>query len=474
MTEDAADVAIPNEARSPKLREYLRRWAEDILAIKEHHKVWADTQYLFSYLCYFWLIPIDQHQPASYIEKHDQIKTSGFDGSRVKLELEELLSDDLHLLECCEDPLTLSRHIDRTCLSLITTFIKPNRLKPEVVDRIVESFVGLTYQQRFSKSGVSHLYNFHSDNSHIIFSEIQLVQLEASRIPVVIGDDSIYRFLHNHQAGDFFLITESFGRCTNVLEWLFEQRATAVNFASILQYFKDGVVHVDYTTAYFRPHWVNDLRRPAWGFIGEPRRVPYGDAYSFYSLTLLEAREVEQWWSVYRSAAVEARLADFGNKLRQTLLRAGDYYETSMLQGESVTRLVNLAIALEALYSPAGKDELSYRIALYASLLVSETSDERAQNFEFLRKMYSRRSSLFHGSYDVTKYQDGTFVTKDEVERLSAIIRESILRFLILYLRGESSRDNIMAELETAVLNPTAIMDLRKRSNVESFLIQFA
>ncbi|MDX6531095.1 MAG: hypothetical protein QOH41_3385 [Blastocatellia bacterium] len=471
--EIAALQPVPENKRSQKLKSYVREWAKHVASVRKNHpELVKGVNLPFHYLCYFWLVPEDQHH-ASLHEAYIQIQRSGFEGERIKRELEEILSEDPHLTECCESPLNLAYYVDGNFLSMFVPFIEENEVTDETYDRFFNTFSEVSYRQPFRKFALSHLYNFDSTEQLLRFAGVQIMRLEAGEIPGVIGDASAYNFLHNHQTGDYFVITDSSGECPNVMDWLIDERATALNFMGILRYYKDGMVDIDYTTPYFLPEWVNQIRKRGPAFVGEPRRVPYGDPTKFYRLSQVEATEVDRWWRIYQTPQVDERLENLDNELRQVLLRAGDFYETSMQQKDSVTRLINLAIALEALFSPSDQGELSYKISLYASLLISLDAKERIENFRFVREMYDRRSKLFHGTYNVDRYQQGTLVTNDEMERLAAIIRISILRFLVLYLKGENSRGNILGELSNGVLDTSLIDKLRVESDPQTFIEQF-
>jgi hypothetical protein len=85
---------IPEHQRSPNLKTYLRRWAEDVAAVrKTHPEVLKEIGSGFYFLAYYWLVPAEQHS-ALYKEKHDLIQSSLFEGERVKAELEQVLSED--------------------------------------------------------------------------------------------------------------------------------------------------------------------------------------------------------------------------------------------------------------------------------------------------------------------------------------------------------------------------------------------
>lgn len=458
---------VPESERSSKLKGYLRSWAEHLVAVKTSHpEILKDVQLPFHYLCYFWLTPTNQ-QHSSTQQGFGQIRDSGFEGERVKRELEEILSEDQHLKECCESALNLAYYVDGNFIEMLVTPIEENRVTDETYDGFFNIFSEFTYSQQFRKLTLSHLYNFESPETILRFAGVNVMRLEASDITDVIGDTSIYNFLHNHQTGDYFVITESTGGCPNVVDWLFRERGIAIDFMGLLQYFKDGIIDIDYSTPYFLPEWVNRVRKRGLSFVGEPKRIPYKDATQFYTLSRAEAEDVNRWWLIYQMPQVATRLDDLQNKLRQVILRAGTCYEASIERNDVESRLINLSIALEALFSPSDRSELGYKIALCASLLVSNES-ERIDNFKFLREMYKKRSALFHGTY-----HQGDVITVDQAERLAGIIRISILRFLVLYLNGENRKDAILDRLSDGVLDGTLIERLRLESDPKLYIDQF-
>jgi hypothetical protein len=82
--------------------------------------------------------------------------------------------------------------------------------------------------------------------------------------------------------------------------------------------------------------------------------------------------------------------------------------------------------------------------------------------------MYKRRSKLFHGSYDTNK----DLLTAEEAELLAGMIRMSILRFFVLYVKGENSRDNILEKLDKGVLNSKILKQVRNDSDPQRFVEQ--
>ncbi len=59
--------------------------------------------------------------------------------------------------------------------------------------------------------------------------------------------------------------------------------------------------------------------------------------------------------------------------------------------------MINLAIALEYLFSPASHHELAHQIAVNVSRFVEDTDPNLMKNYKLIKKIYSVRSSLVHG-----------------------------------------------------------------------------
>lgn len=65
---------------------------------------------------------------------------------------------------------------------------------------------------------------------------------------------------------------------------------------------------------------------------------------------------------------------------------------------------INLAIVLESLFSPSGRDELTHRIAFNTCHFLGTNSSERECIFDLLKRFYSLRSTIIHGG--VPKHQE--------------------------------------------------------------------
>jgi hypothetical protein len=345
----------------------------------------------------------------------------------------------------------------------------------EEYGKAFQDFSDYVYAEPFRTMALSHLYNFEAEDDRLQFEVVRIGRLSASEVSLVLGEPTNQSFIHPHGVGDYFVLTETTGPNDDLINWLFDERYKAIEFASVLQYFKDGIVHVDYTVPHFFPAWVNRIRmRGGIFYIGDPHRLWYAGGKRFYRLSRREAEQVNRWWSLSLTPAVSKRLNEERNKLRQAIKRAGIFYESHHEKADATGKLIDLAIALEALFSPSDKGELTYRMAQSASFLIAEDVEERKEVYRFVKKMYSRRSALFHGQYDVDAYSDGKFVTDDEIEKLASVIRRSMLRFLVLFLWGSNSQQDILDRLNLCMLDPDEAKRISEESDISALIDEYS
>ncbi|HEX8181154.1 MAG TPA: hypothetical protein VF525_16535 [Pyrinomonadaceae bacterium] len=471
-TSERISSGIPEDQRSPSLVGALHHFGDLIVGFKKANKDVKYASNAFYQLCYPWLIDAqgDAEVEAKLAERRRDLEKRGFDGTEVRRRLEQIISEDKHLRNCCTNSAYLALYLDNGFIGLVSFLKESDSFNEETYKVFLKSFLDSTYAQPFRKQAVSHLYNFNAEDDRLEFEGIRVVKLDSATISKLIGEPTFPAFIHPKGVGDYFVVTEEGGPSDDVINWLFSERSKATEFASVLQYFKNGLVHVDYTVPHFLPLWVNDLRKRGIFFIGDPHRTPYAQGQKPYQLNRVEMEQVNTWWRTYTSELVVQSLANSRNKFRQLIQRAGDFYELYHERKDAPSRLIDLAIALEALFTPSNKGELIYRIAYAASHLVGRDATERKEIFGFVKKMYSLRSSLFHGQYDVNDYYEGRFVTDEQTEQLASIIRRAILRFLVLYLRGHSNIDEVRSRLSDCVLDSDAVVRLQSESDPETFL----
>jgi hypothetical protein len=473
----SANHAVAEDKRSPSLKTLVRKYVDLIARISAANPDLArQHQNLFYFLSYVWLAdPVgDAEVEAGLTRRREEYAQLGFDGAQVKLELGQVLDEDRHLRECCSTLLNLAYFLDIEFISYAASHQSESGISEEEYDNVFKGFSDYVYAEPFRTLALSHLYNFEAEDNDLLFDVVRVVRLNASEISRILGEPTNQSFIHPHGVGDYFILTEAAGPNDDLLSWLFDERYKATEFANILQYFKDGIVHVDYTVPHFFPRWVNQIRKRGIFYIGEPHRLWYAGGQKFYRLSRTEAEQVSGWWALSLSPPVSTRLNEERNKPREAMRRAGIFYESHHEKADATSKLIDLAIALEALFSPSDKGELTYRMAQSASFLIAKDAEERKDVYRFVKTMYSRRSALFHGQYDVDAYSDGKFVTDEEIEKLASVIRRSMLKFLVLFLRGSNKPQDILDRLNLCMLDPDEARRMMEESEINTLIKEYS
>ena len=124
----------------------------------------------------------------------------------------------------------------------------------------------------------------------------------------------------------------------------------------------------------------------------------------------------------------------------------------------------------------SGFSLLNYRISQLAAQFVGKDAKERKEIFSSVKEMYSRRSKLVHGAYDVEKYDKGEFVTADEVDRWAVYLRRAYLGFMTLYLsaylagKKAEPREPILEAIAETNFDDAAGEKLRGEADIEKLL----
>ncbi|MBZ5565900.1 MAG: hypothetical protein LAP13_26205 [Acidobacteriia bacterium] len=257
----------------------------------------------FLFLCYPWLPAAGRTaDEATFLAtRRTEFGEVGFDGPAAVAGLEDILSRDKHLKEYCPTPGHLAHFLDVQFVGLAVELTEAGASHKQLA-WLFNAFTDLTYGQgRFKKIALSHLFNFDADDQTLMFGDVRVERLDSPTISKVLGEITFPAFLHPPKVGDYFVVIEEEGPCDNIVDWLCGKVAAAERFAQVLQYFKDGVVHVDYSVPYFLPHWVNQIRK--WGifFLGNPRRVPFENGDKLYRATRAELGPLISWWRLYQS-----------------------------------------------------------------------------------------------------------------------------------------------------------------------------
>jgi hypothetical protein len=479
-------MVIPEAERYGNLKNLIFGYVDQVAELRAQNAELArQFPQFFLFLTFPWVADqalLDNVQTAFFRRRKDEIEALGFNGEATKKQLEEVLATDKHLAQCCPTLLHLVNFLD---LSFITGIAdaKQQGAAKERVEFAYDEFESLTYHQgRFKRIALSHLFNFEMEGNSVTFKgriaagDVRIERLDASTIPSLLGESGFQAFLHPRGIGDCFVVEEEAASADDDLQWLLDRRQKALTFAQALQYFQDGVVHIGYSVPFFQPNWVNQIRRSGLFFLGEPRRLSYANGAKPYKIDATAIERLSTWWRAITTPEVARYLENKTGKLRQAIYRAGEYYETSHQRADSVERLLALAIAVESLFSPSDKGELRFRISQSAAQFIGKTAVERGEIFKSITKMYDRRSSLVHGSYDVEKYDQGKFVSSDEIDQWATIVRRAVLGFVALYLKGDlrAERDPILNRISEANFDDGKGDLLRKDADIERILEEFA
>jgi Apea-like HEPN len=477
--EHMADLIIAKEKRFVGLKKMLFAFAKslknalattpNLIAVPQRDAFWA--------LCLPWIIELEipnaQSQLLNQVRiRKAEILLAGFEGDKAVEELVRTKAADSHLAECCPSLALLARHFSRNFISEALPFVD-SETEGTHLEELYQSFEVMTYEQGpFRRSSFTHVFNLEIDGRDLDIGDIRIIRLSPDFKGIVLGEQTQNPFLHPPGLGDCFIYSNEGASPENDESWLQARRSVAYQFVMVLQYFKSGLVHIGYTSYAFQPQWTHQIRREGLYFIGDPRRIPYQGGQALYKIDSQDLEPLAKYWNAMKVPTIANAINDRSSKLRQAILRAGEYYEKSHETVDAPERLINLAVALEALYSPDNQEQLRFRISLAAAQFLGSDPDSKKKIFDTTQELYSRRSKIVHGGYDVTKYMAGTLVTLTELDAWSDLVRSSVLGFFVLALRGETDRLAILRQLELSAFDNSRATLLQQRSNLPAYLAE--
>ena len=272
-------LMVPPSERSESLKAFLADKAQTIATIQAQKPgLIPETASPLLYLVFPWIAPPDSDaQKALFADRQKTFEDAGFNGAKTAEVLSQILQEDRHLRECCVNSFNAARCFDLFYLISATWAI---RLAPQQFSSTVhfQQFESTIYNHgRLKNFALCHLFNFQAEEPINGFGDLKVEQVHAPTISKILGETSPLSFLHPRGTGDFFIVIEKEGACDDFIKWLLDEKNKADLFLHVLQYFKDGIVHIDYAVPYFSPEWVNQVRK--WGvfFVGNPRRTPFLD-----------------------------------------------------------------------------------------------------------------------------------------------------------------------------------------------------
>jgi len=438
-----SDRVIPASKRYGKIKEVIFWLADSVAEVRAKNPNLPPGQTNgFLLLAYPWLaeeLTVGAAQEKILGQNRQLLSALGFQGGKVLSELRDVLGNDRHLAECCLTPLRLAQYLDSAAVTRLADARQAGSTEDKL-NFVYEEFEMSTYHQgSFKRAVLSHLFNFEMEGDSTTIDDVRIERLAPDTISRILGEPGFHAFLHPSKAGDCFVVAEEGAAATADMEWMQAQRNKVFLFGKLLQFYKDGVVHVGYSALHFSPEWVNRIRKPPLFFLGSTRQVPYKNGSNKWTMMTPDKEQILRWWKAVKLPRIAAALENKSGKLREATYRAGEYFDTSHQKFSASERLIALAISLESLFTPEDKESLSFRISQSVSQFIEGDPIQRQRIFESLRRMYSKRSKLFHGTYDLKKYEDGTFVTDEEIAQWAGYIRRSLLGFLT-FISGEKRR----------------------------------
>lgn len=415
-------------------------------------------------------------------EKIQEVLNRGLTIQSARNDLEKILSEDPFLEKCCGDSEGLAFALDVLFFNRIPLGIF-DKLEHSLLDIQKGSFatsieglrISLYENGDFSKKAFFHLFNFAASGDQLPpppYPDWTIQELNHRLIAQILGENTFSSFLSPPETGRFFLIAHDFEgfHLESLSDWLDRRWKDASPFRQILQYAKDGIVDIDYVVPYFNPPWLNQIHRGGVYYSGTPRQhSPSSNLW--YLLLPGDSEEIQGLWLLYQKHAEKITVRE--TTLRKAIGIAGDFYEASHRKIDRIEQFADLIIALEALYTPSDQAESTFRISQSCALMLgnSLTPGEEAEDiFEFLRAMFSKRGKLFHGRYSPFLENPEGFIQDKELLKLISIVRLSILKFLALFLRGETKIEKIRTDLQRAVLDEFFRSEFLEKADMESLL----
>jgi hypothetical protein len=468
-------TVIPDKERYPNLKAALDRFANIAYAFRAKHSHLANERTsVFVPFISPWLNPSDPGSDKMLAAQKKSIEV-GFDGTEIAAEINAMFEFDQHLRECCGHPFSLAVILDKFYIREAVELIADGATSR--LNDLFTVFNNIVYEQGpYTRITYSHIFNFFAPKELIDLGGFRIQRLNTSEVVHILGDSAqgaVQSLMHPPNVGSFFLVQEETGTPKDLYQSFWDCHLKAASILRIIQYHKDGVLYIDYSVPHFRPSWVNGIRKPELFHIGNPRRFPYMNGSRPFTIAQEDVPAILRKLKAYFSPAILKLMEDESSNFRQGSLRAGDYYEASLTYERPTERLIALAIALEALFSPGDSREYSFRISQTAAQLLGENPSEKKAIYEKIRDLYNRRSSLMHGSYNVKSVYEGNFVTHEEIDEWSSFIRRGILRFLTMYLRGKRSANDLTefrSELLRGALDPASVEKLRHQSDLDVYL----
>jgi Apea-like HEPN len=166
--------------------------------------------------------------------------------------------------------------------------------------------------------------------------------------------------------------------------------------------------------------FVKPWRRRPIGALPVDQRPNMG---SVTRLTEGDGEELPKFWSWLQATKQTSQDRDTGIALRR--------FDRAVGEGNFDDRIIDVCVALDALYAQGTSDELTYKVCVRAAFLLGDQSGGRKYIFNLLHEAYTQRGSVVHGSRSVNqgnlKSFNVTTSPDDLLNRSVGVLRDSII-----------------------------------------------
>ena len=419
----------------------------------------------------------------TFDEDHEEVRlivARGLHKASLEVGLQGILNNDPHLRKCCGNADSLAKTIDILFLKKLPSSAFPDGggLVLGFAGDPIEEALGNLDHQLYEQGDLRKLAYFHLFNvrlhgeQHLVppYEGWHLLELEETSIPRLLGESSTYSFISPTTNGTWFLVSEDSSGFDSegMYAWLSRRWKDAAPFRAVMQYAIEQVLDIDYVVPLFHPTWVNEVHKIGLYFLGTPRRDSIPS--TFYGLILQHDQDrINRMWAKYLEH--QGRISDRSSQLGKAIAIAREFFEDFHRKESRAEQFASLMIALEALYTPQDQREHTFRISQNCALLTCNDHEaRRLEVFQFVKSMFARRGKLFHGQYDSQAISPGAFVNDEEIMRLASLVRNSILKFTTLFIRGENDLEQLRTRIEKSVLSENLRDELFEKSDFEALM----
>jgi len=388
---------------------------------------------------------------------------SSFMTKNVHQLLDNLLTADSHLRACCQTAWALARAVE----ILSPVAIQASNLSSYEggLEIAAGRMLDIMFASEYQREIYVHIYNLEIETVPLPLPKFnaEVVRLSENDLPRLIGETTFTSALHDPRTGTCFT---KFVDRENIDDNSMFQRCWQIThtIVQLLRYFRYGIIDMDYGGIYYLPVWVNEIRRVGIRIWGLPRKDRQDTSYALANSDL---SRLEAYGQAYQK--LKPLIDNVSGSLRQATSFAGNYFEGHNARTKPEEKLIDLVIALEVLFSP-GRDELRFRIAQRAAILLAKNADERVSIKHFLMRIYDARSGLVHAGESPFSPTAKKKLTNEDLARLGDYVRQAVLRLFILHWRGEVDKEKVQGLLDKCALDQSSLASLLSNADVDAAL----